>query len=154
MPTTTNMCTYIQNVAEEDLKYFAKNEINWGLPSESMIKNWVKIPTDARSKCALIDRIKLNSDILPSWHLISTGYYLLDIWMIHINNKTHQTLLQLLSVLSISAKCHGCCCYFFTQPLNKLFWNTHEYAIRWHYIYWAGKNCKKWHHQAHIGLYS
>lgn len=36
------------------------------LPPESMIKNWVKIPADSHSKCALIDRIKLNSDILPT----------------------------------------------------------------------------------------
>lgn len=128
------------------------------LPPESMIKNWVKIPADSHSKCALIDRIKLNSDILPSWHLISTGYYLLDIWMIHIKNrKKHQPLLQLLSALSICAKWQLCFCFlgfffFFTQPSNKLFWNTHGYAIRWQYILNREKNCKKWHNKAHIGL--
>lgn len=114
------------------------------LPPESMIKNWVKIPADSHSKCALIDRIKLNSDILPSWHLISTGYYLLDIWMIHIKNrKKHQPLLQLLSALSICAKCQLCFCFlgsffFFTQPLNKLFW-THMDMPLDDNTYWTGK---------------
>lgn len=109
------------------------------LPPEIMIKNWVKIPADSHSKCALIDRIKLNSDILPSWHLISTGYYLLDIWMIHIKNRK-KTSTTITAFVSSKYKCKMSMVFsfsgffFFTQPLNKLFWNTHGYAIRWQYI--------------------
>lgn len=128
------------------------------LPPESMIKNWVKIPADSHSKCALIDRIKLNSDILPSWHLISTGYYLLDIWMIHIKNRK-KTSTTLTAFVSSKYMCKMAIVFlfsgfffFFTQPSNKLFWNTHGYAIRWQYILNREKNCKKWHNKAHIGL--
>lgn len=114
------------------------------LPPESMIKNWVKIPADSHSKCALIDRIKLNSDILPSWHLISTGYYLLDIWMIHIKNrKKHQPLLQLLSALSICAKWQLCFCFlgcfFFLHNLQISCFETHMDMPLDDNTYWTGK---------------
>lgn len=114
------------------------------LPPESMIKNWVKIPADSHSKCALIDRIKLNSDILPSWHLISTGYYLLDIWMIHIKNrKKHQPLLQLFSALSICAKWQLCFCFLgffcFLHNLQISCFETHMDMPLDDNTYWTGK---------------
>lgn len=114
------------------------------LPPESMIKNWVKIPADSHSKCALIDRIKLNSDILPSWHLISTGYYLLDIWMIHIKNRK-KTSTTLTAFVSSKYMCKMAIVFlfsgffFFLHNLQISCFETHMDMPLDDNTYWTGK---------------